>query len=612
MEKTRWHRRRIRRELPLQRACGLFRQAADPTARRFLVLSLAFVLASSLLTALAPAILKVIVDRLAPNGAAGMPLALVLLLACYGTSQWLARGSTSLQTFTHTVAEQRMLRRLSRRLFDHVLSLPMRFHSERRTGAITQTLNNAILGTRQILQHSLYSVLPVCVELPVMAFVLLYFGHPLFLVILTLAATAYTGAFLLGVRWMAEPARLASDAAIGAGAVITDSLLNLETIKAFGCERLLTDRYDRALGQSEQAWRRLYRRRAANGLLVATIMAATLCASLVLAAQAVSAGRMTVGDFVLVNGYVLQLIRPMEMLGFALRDIAQGFVFIDRMIALLQEEPEPYSSLRSAGKRAPPAIAFEDVSFAYRSGLPVLVQVSFEVPAGRRLAVVGPTGAGKSTLARLLLRFYEPDNGRVLLDGVPIAGMALADLRSRIAVVPQETPLFDDTIAANIGYGAPGSARWLIEQAAYRAGLRKFIASLPDGLDARVGEHGIRLSGGERQRIALARALLSQPALWILDEATSALDSRTEHEILGNLPELTNGATVLMITHRLSAARHADEIIVLDHGCVVERGTHGALLAAGGHYRALWCAQHGPPRDVHDLASGTGQDHAQE
>jgi ATP-binding cassette subfamily B protein len=299
---------------------------------------------------------------------------------------------------------------------------------------------------------------------------------------------------------------------------------------------------------------------------------------------------MTVGDFVLVNTYMLQIVQPVEMLGYAMQAFSQGIAMLEKMMALLREMPEPQHARNPAPLRGPGTLEFQDVSLSYRTGRAVLRDVSFLVPAAKTLGIVGASGSGKSTLVRLLVRLLDPDGGRILLDGVPIAELPLTVLRQAIAVVPQDTVLFNDSIAYNIGFGRSGASHEEIHQAAELAHLQDFIGSLPEGLETRIGERGLKISGGERQRIAIARAVLKRPRIFVFDEATSSLDSHTEHEILVSLREISRASTTLVIAHRLSTVVHADEIVVLDNGSVVERGTHGDLLR-GGRYAQLWAAQ---------------------
>jgi ATP-binding cassette subfamily B protein len=434
------------------------------------------------------------------------------------------------------------------------------------------------------------------VELVAVAVVLLNFGHAKYLVILALAAAAYVAAFQRGAADIRAPAQSVSQSHIEAHAVLTDSLSNYETVKYCSAEPLVCARYDQALGRTESAWRRFFARRAANGLIVAAIFAVSLCVAMLCAVQDVARGAMTIGGFVLVNAYVLRLVQPLEMLGAALRDAAQGLAFLEKLLELFREQRERDVGNGRTAAEARGELSFEDVSFSYRRGRPVLRNVTFRVAPGRTVAVVGVSGSGKSSLIRLLFRLYEPDSGRILLDGIPLDETPLPTLRQAIAVVPQDTMLLHDTIARNIGFGRCGSTRPEIEEAARIANLHEFILGLPDGYETVVGERGLRLSGGERQRIAIARAALKRPRLFVFDEATSSLDSTTEQEILGNLKRLASSATTLVIAHRLSTIVHADEILVLDRGAVVERGCHAELLAREGRYATLWRAQHAPGR----------------
>lgn len=565
----------------------------DTFAVRRLWLTLFFVLGSAVLTGLAPVALKLVIDGFTVRAEGEIFIAPLLLILAYVVSQWLARSFAELQMLTHGRAEQRVHRRLSRRLFEHIMALPMRFHLERKTGALSQTLANGLMGYRLILTHLIHSVLPVVIQLATMAGVLIHFGYPMFLAILTVSLAAYAIAFAIGIIRITGPSRTVSTANIDANAVMTDSILNYETVKYFDAETHVQGRYDEALTRSEREWGRFYARKTANGLVVATIFGLSLATCIGFAAREVLAGRMTVGDFVLVNTYLLTIVRPLEMIGFALRDIAQGLAFIEKMLDLFREKPEPRLV---AGAKASPsgaaALVFENVDFAYRPDRKILKGVSFTVEPGKTVAIVGPSGSGKSSLIRLLVRLYEPDGGRILLGGVPISEMSTSSLRRAIAVVPQDTVLFHDTIAYNIEFGNQGSDQGEIERAAKLAHIHDFITSLPDGYRTMVGERGLKLSGGEKQRVAIARAALKHPRVYVFDEATSSLDSRTEREILSNLIEVSRGTTTLIIAHRLSTVVHADEIVVLSRGQIVERGLHAQLLERTGTYAAMWQAQH--------------------
>lgn len=578
---------------PLREALQLFWRAADRYARRRLVLTLVLVVFGALLTASTPVALKLVVDALS-NGRSG-GLSPMFLIVLFVGSQYLWRCAIELRTLLQAYAEQRIHRRIGRQLFEHLIRLPLQFHLDRKVGTVGEMAEQGLRGYQLLLQHLVYTLLPVTVELAFVAAVLLHFGHPIYLVVIAVSSLAYAIVFQRGARWGRDTAEVASNAHISAHGVLTDSLLNQETVKYFDAEPVICRTYDAALGGIENAWRTFFGRRAANGLMVAAIFAASLGFSLVHAANEVVRGTMTIGDFVLVNAYIARLVQPLEMLGYALRDVAQSMAFLDSMLALFRETKEGTGSVGASASTTRGEVAFQNVTFSYRHERMVLRDVSFVVPAGKTVAVVGASGSGKSSLVRLLFRLYEPDSGTILLDGRPTAQMALSDVRRAIAVVPQDTVLFHDTIACNIGFGRLGATQPEIEEAARLANLHDFIVGLPEGYETVVGERGLKLSGGERQRVAIARAALKRPQLFVFDEATSSLDTRTEREILRNLTDLSSRSTTLVIAHRLSTVVHADEIVVLDQGTVVERGTHQDLKGRRGHYAALWEAQHSAP-----------------
>ena len=568
----------------------LYREAT-PFVRRRLALVLGLVICAAVLTALGPIALKRIIDGFtaAPRSAA------VLLVALYALSQWLARAAGELRGMVYGRIERRLFRTLSERLFAHLLHLPLRFHLERQTGAVSETLANGLEGLQTILHHLVFTLLPVTVELATVIVVLWRLAPPLFLGLFCAALLCYAAVFGYSALTLAETARAAADARVQAGAALTDGLLNYETVKYFAAESALQARVGQAMARSEREWIAFYRRFAGNGLLVASIFAAFLAATTWCATVDVRTGRMSIGDFVLVNTYMLQLARPVETLGYAAQGFSRGVALLEKMLGLFRETPEPAAQSRSGAAVGPGALVFDQVSLSYRSGCPVLRDISFRLEARRTLAVVGSSGSGKSTLVRLLVRLVEPDAGRILLDDVPIAHLSLAQLRRAIAVVPQDSVLFNDSLAYNIALGRPGATLADVERAARIAHLHEFIMSLPDGYETRVGERGVKLSGGERQRVSIARAVLTSPILYVFDEATASLDSRTEQDILANLREISVHHSTVLIAHRLSTVVHADEIVVLDGGRIVERGTHPGLLRQNGAYAAAWRAQQQGP-----------------
>lgn len=571
----------------------LLKEETDRRLRAWIAVALFLVAAASALAALLPVLLKFIVDQLTESGpASGVYIAVGFIVAGYAGSHWLSRSLGELRGLVVGRADQRLHRRLSVRMFKHVMALPLSFHLDRKTGALSQTLANGLMGYRILLQHLVATVLPVIVEIAMMSTVLVVLGQPLFLAIITATLVCYAMAFAVGAARLTNPARTVSAAHIDATALLTDSILNYETIKSFCAEPRIHERMEDAFAKTESHWAQFFSRKALNGVLVGTIFAVSLGVSVYAAAKGVQRGRMSLGDFVLVNTYMLQIFRPMEMLGFAFRDIAQGMAFIEKLLEVLRQTPEP--AAYSGGKDLPPGegkLIFDKVNFSYRRDHPVLKDLSFSAPAGRAIAIVGASGSGKSSIVRLLVRFYEPDSGNILLDGMPVSEASAPSLREAIAVVPQDTVLFNDTIAYNISVGHGGASMDEIMDAARLAHIHDFIIERPDGYQTLVGERGLKLSGGEKQRIAIARAALRKPRIFVFDEATSSLDSKTEQQILRNLTEVSRGTTTLMIAHRLSTIMEADEILVLERGEIVERGSHRELLRHGGNYRAMWLAQ---------------------
>ena len=578
----------------LQEVADLVWSEADRFVKTRLATVLGLVVTASVLSALGPLALKLVVDDfVAPKHNLSLPP--LLWIALYVLSQWLARSLGEIRGLVHARAERRMFRTLTERLFAHLMRLPLRFHLERQTGAVTQTLDNGLQGYQMILHHLVFTFLPVGAELGTIIVVLTRLSQPVLLGLFCSALVCYAVTFAYAAATISKAAKTASAARVDANATITDCILNYETVKYFTAEPLMQEKVRLALIRTEDEWVGFFRRYAVNGLIVASIFAAFLGATIAYAAHEVRAGRMTVGDFVLVNTYMLQVVRPVEMLGYAMQGVSQGIAMLEKLLLLFRETPEQECSDERPPLAGPARLEFEDVVLAYRPDRSVLKGVSFRVLPGKTLGIVGPSGSGKSSIVRLLVRLLEPTGGRVLLDGVPIDELSLSKLRRSIAVVPQDTVLFNDTIGYNIGFGKASSTSEEVAEAARLAHLDEFIMALPEKYDTKVGERGVKLSGGEKQRISIARAALKQPRMYVFDEATSSLDSHTEREILRNLREISRFSTTLVIAHRLSTVLHADEIIVLDDGQIVERGTHSALLRQNGRYSALWMAQQEGP-----------------
>lgn len=567
---------------------------SDRDVRMRLLAALALVTTGGLLTALAPLALKGLVDALthAPAGARIASQVLDFVLA-YLAALGLGRLFSELRPRLMGAAEQRLQTRLSRRFFAHVVDLPATYHLNRQTGALSQSLSQGTVAC-QLVVANLVQGLPIAIEFVTVIAVLGHLGQPALAAVFAASAAAYALAFRKGTARVRVRGKEVSAATIATHAVLADALLNIETIKCFNGASAACQRYGQAAQALEHRWSALHRQRTWLGLTVAAVFCASVATALLVAISAVEAGTLSIGGFVLCTVYMLQMTRPIEMLGAAVRDIGQATEFVRPLLEVMDQPAEGARSAGTAGRGLDLGgcdIHLWQVQFGYAAGQRVLDGLTLHVPAGRSLAIVGPSGSGKSSIARLLLRLVEHDAGRVLFGHRSIERLDPADIRACIGVVPQDVVLFDDTIAFNVAIGRPNATPVEIEAACRAARIDEHIRSLPAGYDTRVGERGLRLSGGERQRIAIARALIKRPAIFVLDEATSALDARTETAILDDLDQALAGRTTIIITHRLAAARRADRIAVLDGGRIFEQGTHAELLARGGAYARMWQVQ---------------------
>ena len=484
------------------------------------------------------------------------------------------------------------VRRLANLTFQHMHRLSLRFHLERKTGGLTRVLERGRHGIEELSRMALLILMPTILEFILVCGVLLFMFDWRYVAAVTLMIALYLWFTVQATNWRIAIRRQMNDSDTDANTKAVDSLLNFETVKYFGAEKRERTRYDRSMAKYERASTKSYISLAVLNAGQAVIFTAGLTACMVMSALDVAAGRNTVGDFVMVNALLIQLYQPLNFMGTVYREIRQALVDIEKMFDVLStnaevtDAPDAKPLQVSAG-----AVTFDNVFFHYMSERPILKGVSFSVPAGKTVAIVGPSGAGKSTISRLLFRFYDISAGSISIDGQDIRNVTQESLRDAIGMVPQDTVLFNDTILYNIAYGRDGATREQIEEAARLAQIDRFIAQLPEGYEAQVGERGLKLSGGEKQRVAIARTILKAPPILVLDEATSALDSHTEMEIQEALDRVSENRTTIVIAHRLSTVVNADEIIVLDKGVIAERGTHTTLLKKKGIYASMWNRQ---------------------
>ncbi|WP_298961002.1 ABC transporter ATP-binding protein/permease [uncultured Methylobacterium sp.] len=524
-----------------------------------------------------------------PTGLWAAPLAMIAL---YAVSRIAMSLLTQVRDGLFAKVAMHAVRRLALQTFAHMHRLSLRFHLERKTGGLTRVLERGRAGIEELSRLMVLTLVPTIVEFALVLGVLAWEFDWLYSAVVLVMVAAYLGFTYKATEWRIAIRKRMNESDTDANTKAVDSLLNYETVKYFGAEARETERYDRSVAKYEKASTQTYVSLAVLNAGQAVIFTIGMAAVMGLAARDIMAGRGTIGGFVLVNTMLVQLSMPLNFMGMIYREIKQALIDIDDMFRILHQNPE-IADRPGARPLAVTAgvVRFEDVRFAYDPARPILRGVSFEVPAGRTVAIVGPSGAGKSTLSRLLFRFYEPASGRILIDGQDIAAVTQDSLRAALGMVPQDTVLFNDTIGYNIRYGRWEAGEDEVREAARLAQIDRFIASLPEGYDTPVGERGLKLSGGEKQRVAIARTILKGPPILVLDEATSALDSFTEREIQDALDRVSRGRTTLVIAHRLSTVVGADEIIVVDRGVIVERGSHPDLLARGGVYAALWNRQ---------------------
>ena len=561
------------------------------------ILALSCLIAAKVANLGVPILLKVLVDSMSISpGLQTLIVVPVALIIAYGLLRLSASLFTELRELIFSRVTESAVRTVALQVFEHLHALSLRFHLSRQTGGMTRDIERGTRGIQSLISYSLYSILPTMVELGLVLGYFVWAYNYLFALITLIALVLYVIFTIVVTEWRTKYRKRMNELDSRAHQRAVDALINFETVKYFGNEEYESKRYDENLHRYREAAIQSQRSLAVLNVGQQTIIATGLILILWQATIGVSNGSMTLGDLVLVNVLMIQLYIPLNFLGVIYREIKQALIDMDRMFKLLGTDreiadQEGAQDLVIKNQSLGPHIQFHDVSFSYERNRQILKSIDFEVLPGKTTAVVGHSGAGKSTLARLLFRFYDVTKGSIEFDQQNIQAVKQKSLRACIGIVPQDTVLFNDTIAYNIAYGRPGASQEEIESAAKAAQIHDFITSLPDGYNSAVGERGLKLSGGEKQRVAIARTLLKNPSFLIFDEATSALDSETERAIQKELMALAKNRSTLIIAHRLSTIVYADQILVMDDGCIIERGTHDELLSLGGRYSEMWQVQ---------------------
>lgn len=554
------------------------------------IFALALMGAAKLANVGVPLVLKDIVDSFDPSVAVLVVPAFLLL--AYGVLRFLTTLFGELRDIVFARVIQNTMRNAALEVFRHLHALSLRFHLDRQTGGLSRDIERGVSGIRFLMNFMLFNIIPTLFEITLVMVILLQRFDAMFSIVIAVTLITYITTTLLITEWRMGFRRKMNQMDSKANTAAIDSLINYETVKYFNNEAYETSRYDDSMKQWEKAavssTTSLGLLNSVQGLIIATGVTILMF----MAADGVAKGDLTVGDLVMVNAFLLQLFIPLNFLGFVYREIRHSLADMERMFALLKTDAEISDEPGAEDLQITQArVSFDHVSFAYDSRREVLDDVSFEIPAGQTVAVVGHSGAGKSTLSRLLYRFYDVSEGSISIDGQDIRNVTQSSLRRSIGIVPQDTVLFNDTIFYNIAYGKPGASSEDVIRAAKHAHIHDFIEQLPDGYESVVGERGLKLSGGEKQRVAIARTILKSPSVLVFDEATSALDSATEKRIQAELEEISSDTTTLIIAHRLSTVIHAQQILVMDEGKIVERGTHEQLLEQGGLYASMWALQ---------------------
>jgi ABC-type transport system involved in Fe-S cluster assembly fused permease/ATPase subunit len=559
------------------------------------IIALALMVGAKLANVSVPLLLKELIDAMSlrPGDPKQVLVVPVSLLLGYGALRLMTSAFTELRELVFAKATQGAARSIALQTFEHLHALSLRFHLARQTGGMTRDIERGVRGIESLISYSLYSIVPTLIEVGLVLTILAVKFDVWFAWITVAALSLYIFFTVRITEWRTKYRRQANEFDSAAHTKAVDSLLNYETVKYFGNETFEAQRYDESLERLRRS-----RLKAQTSLSLLNtgqqlIIATALVAMLWRATQGVVDGRMTLGDLVMINAFMIQLYIPLNFLGVLYREIKQSLTDLDKMFTLMDREREiaDVPGAMPLALQGAPDVVFDHVSFAYESDRPILQDISFTIPAGKTVAVVGPSGSGKSTLARLMFRFYDVQQGSIRMAGQDIKQVQQASVRRALGIVPQDTVLFNDTVAYNIAYGRPGASQTEIEGAAKAARIHDFIASTPKGYETSVGERGLKLSGGEKQRVAIARTLLKDPPILVFDEATSALDSANERAIQAELAGVSQNKTTLVIAHRLSTVVDAHEILVMEAGRIIERGNHAALLALQGRYASMWALQ---------------------